>query len=116
MAATWLIIPRKSMICRSWRREGLPGLGWPRHGEAVTINSSFGQPSAELITAVQEQIDPVAYAGQGAGIAPIDHVVTIAGVTTTAVNIATTITYQSGYAWADIRLYKFSDRRLFCRA
>lgn len=73
--------------------------------KAVIINSSFGQPSAELIAAVQEAVDPIAYAGQGYGIAPIDHVVTIAGVTTTAVNIAATITYQSGYAWADIQAY-----------
>ena len=73
--------------------------------KGVIINSSFGQPSAELIAAVQEQIDPVAYAGQGVGIAPIDHVVTIAGVVETAVNIVTTITYQSGYTWADIQTY-----------
>lgn len=73
--------------------------------KAVIINSSFGQPSPELIAAVQAAVDPVAYAGQGVGIAPIDHVVTVAGVTTTAVNIATTITYQSGYTWADIQTY-----------
>lgn len=73
--------------------------------KAVIINSLFGQPAAELIAAVQEAVDPAAYSGQGYGIAPIDHVVTIAGVTTTAVNIATTITYQSGYTWADIQSY-----------
>lgn len=73
--------------------------------KAVIINSSFGQPSTELIAAVQEAVDPIAYAGRGYGIAPIDHVVTITGVTETAVNIATTITYQSGYAWADIQAY-----------
>ena len=73
--------------------------------KAVIINSSFGQPSAELIAAVQLAVDPVANSGQGYGAAPIDHVVTIAGVTETAVNVAATITYQSGYTWADIQTY-----------
>lgn len=92
----------------------LPGVGgvkvypvWNGPGtvKAVIINSSFGVPSVELVAGVQNQIDPVEYAGQGVGIAPIDHVVTIAGVTETAVNITTTITYQDGYTWADIQAY-----------
>lgn len=73
--------------------------------KAVIIDSTFKQPTAELIAAVQAVVDPVEYAGKGYGIAPIDHTVTIAGVTETAVNIVTTITYQSGYTWADIQTY-----------
>ena len=38
---------------------------------------------------MQTAIDPVQNQGQGLGIAPIGHVVTVQGVTETAVNITT---------------------------
>lgn len=73
--------------------------------KAVIINSDYATPSAELIAAVQLAIDPVALAGKGAGIAPIDHVVTIAGVTETAINITAAFTYESGWTWAAVEPY-----------
>lgn len=69
----------------------------------VIIDSTFNKPTLELVAAVQTAIDPVATQGNGDGIAPVGHVVTVSGVTETTVNIATTITYQSGYVWADIQ-------------
>ena len=69
----------------------------------VIIDSTFKKPTFELVAAVQDAIDPVASQGTGDGIAPIGHVVTVSGVTETTVDIATTITYQNGYVWADIQ-------------
>lgn len=68
----------------------------------VLINSDYGLPSSTLIDTVQTAIDPTTNAGEGLGIAPIGHVVTVAGVESTTVDVTTTITYQSGYAWADV--------------
>lgn len=71
----------------------------------VITNSDFGVPSSVLIDEVQTDIDPVANQGEGYGIAPIGHVVTVVGVESTTINIVTTISYQSGYTWADIKPY-----------
>jgi uncharacterized phage protein gp47/JayE len=69
----------------------------------VIIDSSFNQPSATLIDSVQTAVDPLVNQGVGDGLAPIGHTVTVAGVGTTIVDIATTITYQDGWTWADIQ-------------
>ena len=45
------------------------------------------------------------YKRQGLGIAPIGHVVTVQGVTETAVNITTNITYQEDWNWSAIEGY-----------
>jgi Uncharacterized homolog of phage Mu protein gp47 len=68
---------------------------------ACIINSEFAAPSTELILGVQEAIDPT-QDGDGAGMAPIGHIVSIQGVQAVAINISTTITLDTGYAWADV--------------
>lgn len=69
------------------------------------INSQFGVPSETLISNVQTAIDPVSNGGEGLGIAPIGHVVTVVGVQSTAVNIVATITYQTGWDWNTAKSY-----------
>lgn len=71
----------------------------------VILNSAYQKPSSILVDTVQEEIDPLGLAGEGMGIAPIGHTVTVEGVTETVINIATTITFQSGYVLADILSY-----------
>ena len=68
----------------------------------VIINSDFQKPSDELISMTQTAIDPIQNQGQGLGIAPIGHVVTVAGVNETVLNIASEFTLQNGYQWADV--------------
>lgn len=69
----------------------------------VIINSDYQKPSSTLIDSVQTIVDPIPNQGQGVGTAPIGHIVTVSGVGETIVNIATTITYQEGWTWADIQ-------------
>lgn len=69
------------------------------------INGSFGVPSEELIELVQNTIDPVGHSGEGLGLAPIGHVVTVVGVKGKTVNIATNITYQTGWNWNSAKSY-----------
>lgn len=86
--------------------EALPGVGgvkpyraWNGPGtvKLVITDSDYGAPSTELIASVQTAIDPIANTGDGIGIAPIDHEVTVEGVTETTVNIATTLTFAPGW-------------------
>lgn len=92
----------------------IPGVGgckvyraWNGGGtvKCVIINSEFQKPTQSLINDVQTAVDPTQNAGEGLGIAPIDHVVTIAGVTETIVNIATIITYADGWNFTDCEPY-----------
>ena len=69
----------------------------------VIINSEYGVPTDELIESVQTAIDPEQNQGQGLGIAPIGHVVTVEGAGETEVNIETTITYAEGWSFEDIK-------------
>lgn len=71
----------------------------------VIMDSTFSVPTSTLIDSVQTAADPVVNAGQGEGFAPIGHVVTVDGVTSTTVDIATTITYQDGWSWVDVEPY-----------
>ena len=69
------------------------------------IDSAYGVPTEELIEFVQNTIDPVEHSGEGVGIAPIGHVVTVFGVTGKAIDIITNITYQTGWGWDSAKSY-----------
>ena len=72
------------------------------------INSEFKVPSDELIKVVQNEIDPIGHGGEGMGIAPIGHVVTVVGVNSNTMNINCNITYQSGWNWESAKNYILS--------
>lgn len=69
------------------------------------INSAYGVPSPELIEEVQTTIDPVQNAGEGLGVAPVGHVVTVTGVSAAPIDISTNITYSGTWTWADLEIY-----------
>lgn len=62
--------------------------------KVTIIASDWSEPTPSLIEGVQQIIDPVA--GQGIGIAPIGHSVTIDGATAVTINVETSITLSSG--------------------
>ncbi|NLY46759.1 MAG: baseplate J/gp47 family protein [Tissierella sp.] len=70
----------------------------------IIINSDFNRPSSELIDFVQAEIDPTQNQGKGIGLAPIDHIVTVEGVTESIINIETNLIFQEGYTWEDIEV------------
>ncbi|MFD2170307.1 baseplate J/gp47 family protein [Tumebacillus lipolyticus] len=83
----------------------IPGIGgtkvvpaWAGGGtvKCTIIASDYSAPSATLIDEVQAVIDPQVNQGQGLGLAPIGHVVTINGVTNVEVNVTTTLTLAQG--------------------
>ncbi|WP_276358398.1 baseplate J/gp47 family protein [Cohnella caldifontis] len=63
---------------------------------ATIIAAGWSEPSTELIEEVQTAIDPTVRSGEGYGLAPIGHEVTIAGVQNLTINVATTVTLASG--------------------
>lgn len=69
----------------------------------VCIDSAFNKPTDELISTAQEQVDPIGYQGEGIGLAPIDHRVTLFAVSETRVNITTNITYQNGWNYEECK-------------
>lgn len=71
----------------------------------VIINSDFGKASDTLVDAVQTAIDPVPNQGEGIGIAPIGHVVTIQSASELVINLEAIITYQDGYSFNDVKSY-----------
>lgn len=73
--------------------------------KVVIINSTFSTPSEALIDLVQTAVDPMENAGEGVGIAPIGHVVTVEGVLDETVDVAFDLTYQNEWDWEAVKPY-----------
>lgn len=94
--------------------EALPGVGgckpyraWDGPGtvKLVITNSDYQPPSQELINMVQTVIDPTQNSGEGIGLAPIDHEVTVVGVSGTQINVAASLTFAVGWSLDDCLPY-----------
>ena len=59
------------------------------------LDSQYNAISEEFISEIKEIIDPEEYTGQGVGIAPIGHVVTVSTPTETTVNIKAQVVLDS---------------------
>ncbi|WP_317368045.1 baseplate J/gp47 family protein [uncultured Tyzzerella sp.] len=73
--------------------------------KVVITNNSYNEPTQDLLDIVQEKIDPIQYTGEGMGIAPIGHFVTIEPVKPITINIETEIDLKPGYQIDDIKGY-----------
>lgn len=67
------------------------------------LNSDFGAASKTLLDTVQEVIDPAENAGEGYGLAPIGHVVSIKSAETKSTTIKANITFDTGYSWSNLQ-------------
>ena len=65
------------------------------------IDSEWNPPTPALVDAVQQAVDPTEYAGEGAGTAPIGHVVKVTGAVAVPIDITTHMMFESGYS-ADV--------------
>ncbi|MDE6111213.1 MAG: baseplate J/gp47 family protein, partial [Eubacterium sp.] len=86
--------------------EALPGVGgckpyraWNGPGtvKLVITGSDYTPPSPELVQSVQTAIDPTQNSGEGIGIAPIDHAVTVVGVKGVEIYIEASLTFADGW-------------------
>lgn len=78
----------------------------------VILNSEFTTPSDEQIAIIQEAIDPTNNRGEGLGLAPIGHVVTVTGAIEYPINISGTIEYLDTYNWDSVKdnVYEALDK------
>jgi len=67
------------------------------------LNSEFDIASEELVETVQEAIDPEQCAGEGYGIAPIGHVVSVKSAEGIRIVVKTKVTFEGGYNWTGLR-------------
>lgn len=65
--------------------------------KVIVLDAGYQTPSASLIFDVQQYLDPALNQGEGEGMAPIGHVVTVVGAGTTAVNVSSHFTFATGY-------------------
>lgn len=65
------------------------------------INSEYGVPSDTLVKTVQNIIDPTA--GEGDGLAPIGHIVTVRAVKPIEITVCSDITFEVGYSWTNLQ-------------
>lgn len=71
--------------------------------KVVVVDSEWAVPSSDLVQSVQEAVDPVGTQGTGVGLAPIGHVVTVAGVRGTTINVSFSLTFDTGASWASVQ-------------
>jgi uncharacterized phage protein gp47/JayE len=72
----------------------------------ITNGSDYGEASSQpggLVDTVQTALDPTDSAGEGYGLAPIGHVVTVRSASPVAVQISTDISFNTGYSWSTMK-------------
>lgn len=69
--------------------------------ELTILDSDHNAASAELISRVQELIDP--HAASGEGLAPIGHAVTVDTAEVVPINISMRLDFEDGYSFAVLR-------------
>lgn len=70
----------------------------------VIINSDYRTPTQELADFVQTTIDPITNSGEGVGVAPIGHTVTVVSVQEEVINVELIIDYDVGYDFDTLKL------------
>ena len=81
------------------------GAEWNGGGTVLIVvqDSEFGVPRDGFVDDIQTMIDPETNCGEGKGIAPIGHFVTVVPVNVTTVNIEVGIVYNTGYSWETVK-------------
>lgn len=69
----------------------------------VFMTSDFKPPTAELVQKAQTAIDPETNHGEGIGIAPIGHTVTVEGARNAAVRIGLHLSFAAGTSYANYK-------------
>lgn len=67
------------------------------------LNSDYGIASDSLIQTVQATLDPAENAGEGYGLIPIGHVVSVKSAKEVAVTMKAEITFDTGYSWSNLQ-------------
>lgn len=71
----------------------------------VILASNNDVPSDTLLQEIQTAVDPTQNAGEGLGLAPIGHVVSVVGVKAEPVNLTFSLSYEAGWNWSAAKSY-----------
>lgn len=71
--------------------------------KCTVISGDHTSPSSVLVNDVQTLMDPTINSGEGLGLAPIGHQVTIAGVESVTLHVETSITLESGMTLGQVQ-------------
>ena len=66
------------------------------------VDTEFNPCSSDFINNIKEQLDPTEFSGQGVGIAPIGHSVTVGTATELTVNVSMKIVVSPGYTLTQV--------------
>ena len=69
----------------------------------ITDSDDYGEASSTLVQYVQQTLDPEETAGEGYGLAPIGHVVSVKSAEPVQSYITTTVTFDEGYNWSNTK-------------
>lgn len=69
----------------------------------IVDSDDYGAASSTLVQSVQQMLDPEENAGEGYGLAPIGHVVSVASADAVQIQIKTTVTFEEGYNWSNTK-------------
>ncbi len=67
------------------------------------LNSDYRAASSVLVQNVQNAVDPSESAGEGDGLAPIGHVVTVKSAVEKTVDVSVALTPAAGYSWEQLK-------------
>lgn len=67
----------------------------------ITDSDDYGEASSTLVQSVQRTLDPEESTGEGYGLAPIGHVVSVVSATPAPIKVTTTVTFEEGYTWSN---------------
>jgi uncharacterized phage protein gp47/JayE len=70
---------------------------------AILLGADYAIPSQELIAAAQAAVDPQEQRGEGLGLAPMAHAVTVTGAAGANINVATVLTLAEGMSLGQIQ-------------
>lgn len=69
----------------------------------VVNSNDFGEASAVLLKKVQDILDPEDGAGEGMGLAPIGHVVSVKSAQPVPIQVEATLAFDEGYSWSSLK-------------
>lgn len=70
---------------------------------SISDSDDYGEASQTLVNNVQQILDPEENAGEGYGLAPIGHVVSVESAKPVQTFIRTTVTFEEGYSWSNLK-------------
>ena len=67
------------------------------------VDAEYKELTQEVLSAVQEYIDPIAYSGEGEGTAPIGHEVQVKTPENVTINVEVLVTLDTDYSWDGVK-------------